>query len=427
MRKTKTDKEELGSVSQVVEGRIADLLKRGIGHDRIEAIAREVEEQTVDDERRRVTAQELEEARERQEKLGEQIERCRTLLAASRDWIRLEEDPFRATISAALEVMGAPPLEREADPAQKAVDRGKDRQPRFTFPAIDQAQGADPTWADTLDALRAPRPRDQRQWEWRSSSPIRPIVFADPGTMDESVVHLHLEHRVVQRLLGRFRSQGFIHNDLTRACLVQTRDSIPRVILLGRLCLYGPNAARLHEELIPVTSRWIEAKRRKGQLTPYQRDAEAITLDLLEDALAPGPSQAVSNTVQSNLQGSGPQDVEDLLPHLTARAEALAEEARRQLADRGKREADAMRKILEEQRARIAGTAKKVDDPQQRLALEEEEERRQLESDRRYWDKRLTAIDRELREEPARIQALYEVKATRIEPVGLVYLWPVTG
>jgi hypothetical protein len=86
-----------------------------------------------------------------------------------------------------------------------------------------------------------------------------------------------------------------------------------------------------------------------------------------------------------------------------------------------------MRKILEEQRARIAGTAKRDADPQQRLALEEEEERRQLEADRRYWDKRLGAIDRELREEPARIQALYEVRATRIEPVGLVYLWPVTG
>ena len=26
-----------------------------------------------------------------------------------------------------------------------------------------------------------------------------------------------------------------------------------------------------------------------------------------------------------------------------------------------------------------------------------------------------------------RIRALYEVKAQRIEPVGLVYLWPVTG
>ena len=28
---------------------------------------------------------------------------------------------------------------------------------------------------------------------------------------------------------------------------------------------------------------------------------------------------------------------------------------------------------------------------------------------------------------PDRIRELYDVKATRIEPVGLVYLWPVTG
>ena len=36
-------------------------------------------------------------------------------------------------------------------------------------------------------------------------------------------------------------------------------------------------------------------------------------------------------------------------------------------------------------------------------------------------------IERELRTEPDRIRALYSVQAERIEPVGLVYLWPVTG
>ena len=41
--------------------------------------------------------------------------------------------------------------------------------------------------------------------------------------------------------------------------------------------------------------------------------------------------------------------------------------------------------------------------------------------------KRLTAIDGELATEPERIRNLYQVKASRIEPVGLVYLWPVTG
>src|SRR5256885_8062240 len=40
--------------------------------------------------------------------------------------------------------------------------------------------------------------------------------------------------------------------------------SVPRVVLLGRLCLYGAGAARLHEELIPVTARWTYPEKRKG-------------------------------------------------------------------------------------------------------------------------------------------------------------------
>src|ERR1041384_4068620 len=71
------------------------------------------------------------------------------------------------------------------------------------------------------------------------------VVFKDSGTLNDDVVHLHLEHRVVQRLLGRFTAQGFVHNDLSRACLAQSADPVRRVILLGRLCLYGAGAARL--------------------------------------------------------------------------------------------------------------------------------------------------------------------------------------
>jgi hypothetical protein len=41
--------------------------------------------------------------------------------------------------------------------------------------------------------------------------------------------------------------------------------------------------------------------------------------------------------------------------------------------------------------------------------------------------KRLEAFDAELRTEPDRIREIYAVRARRIEPVGVVYLWPVTG
>jgi hypothetical protein len=49
------------------------------------------------------------------------------------------------------------------------------------------------------------------------------------------------------------------------------------------------------------------------------------------------------------------------------------------------------------------------------------------EADRRYWPTRLAAIERELIDEPARIRAAYGVQASRVEPVGLVYLWPVSA
>jgi hypothetical protein len=51
----------------------------------------------------------------------------------------------------------------------------------------------------------------------------------------------------------------------------------------------------------------------------------------------------------------------------------------------------------------------------------------QVQADERHWQKRLKAIDEELVREPARIRASYAVKAQHIEPVGLVYLWPLSG
>jgi len=52
---------------------------------------------------------------------------------------------------------------------------------------------------------------------------------------------------------------------------------------------------------------------------------------------------------------------------------------------------------------------------------------RQLEANRRHWQTRLAAIETELATEPERIRALYRIKARRVDPIGLVYLWPVTG
>nr|HQU44989.1 hypothetical protein [Pirellulales bacterium] len=249
--------------------------------------------------------------------------------------------------------------------------------------------------------------------------------------MTDEVVHLHLEHRIVQRLLGRFTAQGFVHHDLSRACLAQTTDAIPRVVLLGRLCLYGPGAARLHEELIPVTARWTDPSIRKTDLSPYARESETKTLGLLDEALIAGTGRNIDHQILKQLQASAPKDIKQLLSHLQTRGEEYAADAKKKLVERGQAEAKAMREILETQKKYIAETVAKHDklDSRQRTLDfgDQQEELRQLESNRRYWDKRLTALETELRTEPDRIRELYDVKATRIEPVGLVYLWPVTG
>lgn len=425
IRKTETIKKELGSLSQVIDSRLAKSLSQGIRHRFLDSLENEINTADLETERRHIVEEELEASREKQVALKEQIDGLRTLLENSQKSIGLNEDHFRSAISCALELIGCTALKHENQDDEAA---GPDR---FTFPAIDRRHGGDPTWADTLDTLQIPQKRDQKFWEWRNTSPIRPVVFEDPGTMTDEVVHLHLEQRVVQRLLGRFIAQGFVHHDLSRACLAQANDAIPRVILLGRLCLYGPGAARLHEELIPVTARWSDPAIRKGPLTPYARETEVKTLTLLDEALLEASKQSVAEKITQQLRQCAPQDIQELLSHLQTRGEEYAKDAEQKLQQRGVAEAKAMREILETQKKHIEKTRteyEKKDTQQLQFDFGDcEDEIRQLEANKRHWSKRLELLDVEIKTEPKRIEEQYEVKATRIEPIGLIYLWPVTG
>lgn len=172
--------------------------------------------------------------------------------------------------------------------------------------------------------------------------------------------------------------------------------------------------------------RWVEPSLRKQILNPYGRDAEMKTLDLLETALLPSGGPEPDRVIIDKLREAAARDIHELLPHLELRGRELAEGARIALAKRAEQEATSMKTILEEQKARVAETATKYRDRQGWLDFNDDE-KRQLESNKRHWEKRLLAIDQELASEPQRIRAIYEVKAQRIEPVGLVYLWPVTG
>ncbi|MDA2928723.1 DISARM system SNF2-like helicase DrmD [Acidobacteria bacterium AH-259-O06] len=419
VKKTETIKKELGSLSKVIDDDIERRLGQGIRHRDAERLARETEQADLDAEKKRITEEELEATRERQEDLKAQIERCQNLLDGSRSWVGFDSDPFRDALSCSLELLGTEPLKEDED------EHGN---PVWKFPPLDRRAETDPSWTATLDTLRAPRKTNQKLTDWRREAPIRPVVFEDAGVLTEETVHLHLEQRVAQRLLARFRSQGFIHHDLSRACLAQTADSIPRVVLLGRLSLYGRGAERLHEELVPLAARWVEPSQRQGLLRAYAREAESKTLGLLERSLGSGRGRVPRETIQRKLLEAAVRDIEELLPQLEPRAEELAELAIQRLRERGEREERDLRETLEGQRKRVLEELAKHDREFKQLTLNfDEEAKRQLESNMRSWRTRLEQFDRDLEQEPQRIREFYEVRAKRIEPVGLAYLWPETN
>ena len=105
------------------------------------------------------------------------------------------------------------------------------------------------------------------------------------------------------------------------------------------------------------------------------------------------------------------------------RAEARRAEVARELVAVGEQEAEALRKLLVDQRERIAKREAAFDDRQ--LSLEfDQAEAEQVRRDRRRWQAKYERLAREIAIEPERVRRSYDVVADRLEIVGLVHLWP---
>jgi superfamily II DNA or RNA helicase len=413
IRKTETIKGELGSLSQVLDTKLASTLQKGIRRNQLGALASEIEPGREEDPLNSIVEEELESVRERNDSLRQQLDSLQRQLESSRKALHFDSSLLEGALSRSLELGGFPPL--ATDSANRTV-----------FPVDPSGKNIDPSWSSTLDSLRQPPKDGKRNFLWRREAPIRPVTFTPPDTVDDSVVQLHLGHRISQRLLSRFLSQGFVHKDLSRACFAQSDDRIPRVVLIGRLGLYGPGASRLHEEILTVTARWTPESDRQGGLQPYARDAEVRTMQILENAMAdPAGSRELPSGTADQLIAGMASDVAALLPHLEARGNEARDAAARRLADRARIESEEMTRILEAQRNRVLKTLEKTEGhPDQLELFTVVEERRQLEDNMRYWRKWLAGVEEDLRTEPARIAEFYDVKTIRVEPVGIVYLWP---
>ena len=416
VRKTETIRTELGSLARVIDDS-ERLLRHGIRAEDAASLAEKLEKAGAPE--LRVVEEELETARDGGEAIERQLRGCREALERSRRHLGFDEDAFRDALSCSLELQCAPGLVAEHDSTGKRVWR---------LPELNEQQTADPSWTATLDSLRAPRKSGVKPADWRRDAPVRPVVFSDPGAVDAEVVHLHLEQRLAQRLLARFRSQGFVHHDLSRACLLQAADSIHRVVLFGRLSLYGRGAERLHQEIVAVAAPFdgygaSRPPKPFGETSDEHDSTLALFERAMERAATPGDG------VRSRLLALAPRQVPVLRRALERRARTRQNAAAAKLRKRGEAEAESLGKTLRRQRARVKEQLAKrgETDTQLRLFALNPEERRQREADLRAWGRRLAQFDAEIEVEPQRVREFYEVRATRVEPAGLVYLWPDTG
>ena len=421
VRKTETIREELGSVGQVIEDRITKrLAESGIGKGQAAELARAISEENDAERLARAQSEMDDEDRVRHERLLGEQDDLRRALERSRERVGVNPADLQRVAGAALSRAGLALDSTRGEPVGNVTT--------FLLNPADPAFARDAGWDDAFDDLRVrPRKHGERLGDWRRNAPIRSIAFEPPILSDgrdaTDVVQVHLEHRLIRRLLSRFLSQGF-QSKLSRVSVIVGPGAQPRVVLMGRLAVYGAGAARLHEEVIPVTAIWTEAERERRPLRPLGESGEERTLNQLEEALR--NAREAPGTAVARIQALVARDIADLVPTLERIAAERLVTVSRDLVKRGEEEARSLSDLLEQQRSRIGKAAKDFNPNQLTLDLVPEE-RREREADRRHWEGRLTRLERELREEPKRLRESYEVRAHRLEPVGLVYLWPASG
>jgi hypothetical protein len=408
--KVDTIQSELGSLGEVVMERIEHTLGRGIGAGTL----RDLDHTDQMPEQVQTTRQELESQRSDMKALKKDIDDARRILNRSRGVIDFREELLRDAVDVGLELSGAQRL--------KPIAEVVDGQPAFDLPELPRS------WERTLDTLRRPRRRDEHEWQWRQEPP-QPVVFKALDRIGEPRVHLHLGHPFVQRILSRFLSQGFGAEDLSRATVVpESRTGDPRAIAFGRLSLFGPGAARLHDELIVVSAPWREGGD-DDHLVPSGDEEDARLIERLEQAFVSTNSLSpVPEALQRRLASTAAADFAKLWPHVRDEADGHAHSAGQLLCTRGEKEAEDLQKILRAQRVDIERQLTQQLDLFQEFAGEGMTlQREQVEDERGEMKKRLGRIEEELRSEPDELRALYRVSLKRLVPVGLVYLWPTTS
>ena len=255
----------------------------------------------------------------------------------------------------------------------------------------------------------------QRVSDWRRENPPRAIAFEPPilrdGADAAEVVQVHLEHRLVRRLLSRFL--------------------VARLPVRPASRLRHPRQGRPAARRPPRPSRALRARRgaaargdhaghshldRGGAIARSRSSAlgergEETTLEQLEDAIR--EARPVPATVTARVHSAGQAGCRRPAPRRSKSAQPPRSSASpRSLPSAARPRLRRCRGFLRRSATASARPAAKATPDQYELFGEDE--RRQCEANRRHWAVRLQRLEHELREEPQRVRAV--IRSTRPPP-----------
>lgn len=409
VRKTERINKELGEVGSVIETEIEKRFKSGITRANMASLETDfASEQYLEAQRLKEELLIAPEKQKRLKKLETELNAITRRLKQSRAQKNVEPNALQAVFLNAFEKM-----QIAIGEDQITIESGVD------VISLDlESQGfANADWAPVFDQMRIrPRNKDETVAEYRQNAPVKRVSFSpvrDGDRLNTDIEHLHLEHRLVRRLLAQFDAQGF-RSRLERTAVLHTNIERPRVVLLIRLTLYAKGANRLHSEIIPIA-----ASVNQSDVTPLKfegQTASRVYSDLQEAIQSSSrPNEALCDEYRNRAA----TDAQSLRQIAEQRAQENEENVRKELTENGEAQARSLKALLEQQRDRIL---EQQGEAQLEFDLEDEREQRRL--DKLNWEKRLQELDIEIKTEPDLVRQKHIVNARRIEPVGIVYLLP---
>jgi len=326
-------------------------------------------------------------------KLREQLEKLASQLHDTRRELHLTPERIRSVVETGLSLASQPPL------IPAAVDGISDA---WILPPLSGS------WAYCAEGLAHPH-----------THKIRPIVFDHSlATGRDDVVLCHLNHRLVQMCLRLLRAEVWSMDrskKLQRFTARMVPDSAlqtPAVIIHGRLLVLGGDNRRVHEEIITAGGVIQE-----GRFKRMNVGETASAIAAAEDAAAPGFIEDTLKSLWKNIE-------EPLMKALDARMNERTKNLQSFLDDRSENEIAHLTSVMEDLAKSIRKTLSVEEDPQGRLALDDQYEKAQRQRDLDSLRDRLKQIPSELERETAHLRSRYANPQPRLFPLAVTFLVP---